>query len=1036
MNDETRVTLPIVRGTSEGANCEGCPFSFEGRPRQPVFSEGPERPKWIIVGEGPGFNEVRMQRPFFGATGEVVMKLLGRIGRRREEVMLTNATLCQPPMGSPEDQRQQAASRCKTRLQLELAQHPGRPVLTLGAIAARSVIPQAAFDAIDPPDVPESKQKRQKRRQRNARELELKEQKKAEKRQKKLEAIEARILKELINYVKVGVKSETKGRADRKLIERRVAEMQPRLVLKAKEEAVKELQLVEIEKAEQKAKKPKKKKPIKITDIVGTCFDVDVDGTGIRAVIPAIHPAALLRGGGKSIAGSHTPDLAYVNLTYDFGKVDALAQGRTGIRLDIDVRTEHQDPEKATWLFVEAMQAAFDAGEVAIDLETYVDDPDRHHALMAWIARSRALGFAWRDGSKIKAISVLGDLVAPWAWSYFQAMLVSERVTKTFHNGLYDRTVLIGNGFEIAGPWHDTLLAHHSAFPGCAHGLQVVTSQGFATQPWKSEFRNAEEDDEKLLIYNAKDTGATLANRPWIEIVIKQNKNEKTYEIDRKMSECATRMHLRGMPVDREVNSELLQTFSRNVAEAREAVDGVARNPEMREQIWHYLAFEQAKTKRKADLDDFEARYNARLQKIRDEDAKGKWRWKISGGKHVAALIQAMGVELKQVTASGNVSTKKDILEGLVDVQVVRDLLIYRENDKLLSTFIWQIFDREVNGQLVQTGFADADDRIHPIWNVHKISGRWASYEPVVSNVPKSKWKKQPDGTMKMIRPNLRRQIKVRPGRKLVGFDFAQLEARNLALISGDEFLMRVFAEGLDIHTECARIVFSGAGGTTPFDRLDQIVGIRVEGVEVVTACDYCKRSDFHHEKCKLAKMKKQLRDLTKQVEYGAFYGGSPETLWKVLLKEGFNVRLSDVVAAVGALMRKMTGIVRWQRETVAKASLPPFTIRDFILGRRRVFPMGQVDPNEALNFESQSTAAAIMDTGMYRMEQRIIDRGYKECFAIVQVHDAAAYECWAEDAADVAADITDCYTQEYSRDGRTIPYPVDVRIGDSWDAL
>jgi DNA polymerase I-like protein with 3'-5' exonuclease and polymerase domains len=127
---------------------------------------------------------------------------------------------------------------------------------------------------------------------------------------------------------------------------------------------------------------------------------------------------------------------------------------------------------------------------------------------------------------------------------------------------------------------------------------------------------------------------------------------------------------------------------------------------------------------------------------------------------------------------------------------------------------------------------------------------------------------------------------------------------------------------------------------------------------------------------------------------------------------------------------------VRWQRETVAKASLPPFTIRDFILGRRRVFPMGQVDPNEALNFESQSTAAAIMDTGMYRMEQRIIDRGYKECFAIVQVHDAAAYECWAEDAADVAADITDCYTQEYSRDGRTIPYPVDVRIGDSWDAL
>jgi DNA polymerase I-like protein with 3'-5' exonuclease and polymerase domains len=76
------------------------------------------------------------------------------------------------------------------------------------------------------------------------------------------------------------------------------------------------------------------------------------------------------------------------------------------------------------------------------------------------------------------------------------------------------------------------------------------------------------------------------------------------------------------------------------------------------------------------------------------------------------------------------------------------------------------------------------------------------------------------------------------------------------------------------------------------------------------------------------------------------------------------------------------------------------------------------------------------MDTGMDRMEQRIIDRGYKECFSIVQVHDAAAYECSEDDAEDVAQDIKDCYEQEYERDGRTIPYPVDVKIADSWDGV
>lgn len=1034
--EPVRVSLPVLRGSAEGAECESCPFSRDGHPNRPVFSEYPENPKWIIIAEGPGFNEVRIGRPLIGATGEVVMKLLARIGRRRDEVFLGNATLCQPPQGSPDDQRHKAALACKTRLQLELAQFPGKPILALGAVATRSILPQAALDAIDPPDVPESKQKRQKRRQKGQTDVEAK-------RAKKLDKLIGQHFRLLLDYRRKQLIDEIKRRykrkPDRAYIERQLDQDRRQLEIKARDEAVKDLAQREVE----KAAKPKKKKPIKITDIVGACFDVDVDGSGARAVIPAIHPAALLRGGGKSIAGSHTPDLAYVNLTYDFAKVDALAAGKN-VRLDVNVETEGENPERASRIFVEAIQSAFDEGAFALDLETYVDDPDRHHALMAYMARINAIGIA----TKNRAVSVLYSLLEPWALSYFQVLLASKTTKTITHNGLYDRTVLRACGYEVEDEnYEDTLYAHHSAFPGCAHGLQVVTSQIFATPPWKSEFKNADEDVGKLLVYNAKDTGATHAIHPTLQIIVKRNQNEKTYAIDRRMAECASRMHLRGMPVCRDTNAELLTTFSSNVRESREAVESVVRNPQNRDQIWHYLAFEQAKTKRKADLADFNARYESRLGKIKEEVDKGKWRWKISGSKHVAALIQALGVQLQQVTASGNVSTKKDILEGLVHIPVIRDLLVYRENDKLLSTFVWQIFDRhDADGNMIQAGYADEDDRIHPIWNVHKISGRWASFEPVVSNVPKAKWKKQPDGTMKQVRPNLRRQIRARRGRKFVGFDFAQLEARNLALVSGDEFLMTVFSEGRDIHTECSRIVFSGAGGTTPFDQLDVIEGRKTaSGIIVVEPCSMlddkgkeigCGRIDFHDVKCKRAKMKKQLRDLVKQVEYGAFYGGSPETLWKVLLKEGFNVKLSDVVAAVQALMRKMTGIVRWQREAVAKASLPPYTIRDFILGRRRVFPMGQVDPNEALNYESQATAAAIMDTGMDRMEQRIIDRGYKECFAIVQVHDAAAYECWEDDAEDVAADIRDCYTQEYSRDGRTIPYPVDVKIAQSWDGV
>ncbi|MGH7179878.1 MAG: DNA polymerase, partial [Tepidisphaeraceae bacterium] len=559
------------------------------------------------------------------------------------------------------------------------------------------------------------------------------------------------------------------------------------------------------------------------------------------------------------------------------------------------------------------------------------------------------------------------------------------------------------NGFTLAGPWEDTLLAHHAAFPGCAHRLQVVTSQFFATPPWKSEFRNSEETPEGLTQYNAKDTGATRALRPTLTVWVKRTETEKIYALDRKMAEIASKMHLAGMPVDRGVNSELLSTFTKNVKESRQSVDDVAADPKMREQIWHHLALQQAQKKRKNDPDeytrpdgttakDLEARYYRRLSEIEYDK---KWKWKIGSGKHIAALLLALGVGLHQTTASGQISTKKDILETLTNVPVVRDILTFRENDKLLSTFIWQIFDRyDRDDNLIQYGYADGDDRIHPIWVVHKITGRWASSEPVVSNVPKDKYRKLADGTKQIIRPNLRRQIVAPEGRMFVGFDFGQLEARIIALISGDPFLCEVFAAGMDIHRECARVVFP------QFDTLP--------------------KDD-----------QKQARDLVKPLEYGAFYGGAVETLWKNLLKEGRNISLQNVAKAVATLMAKMVGVVRWQRETVARAMQPPYMVKEFLYGRCRTFPLGQVEATEAMNFGVQAAGASIMNTGMAQMDAVL--PMYKEAFAIAQIHDAAVFEVWEDDAEEFAKDVNRNFHQEYERDGRMIPFPVDVKIAKSW---
>lgn len=1035
--DTPRISLKVLRGTTDGADCANCPLSVFGKPNKPVVAIGPEDPAFLIVGEGPGRYEVMRSEPFVGPSGEVVNKMLGKIGRTRSEVWITNATLCFPN-DAPEGVRQQAANACRPRLLAELQRFAGKPILTLGAVAAREVIPKETLDAIDPPDAPKAIRKAQKLRQ----EPTLKN---AIARRKSINKIAERRLKKMIKHLRTQLITEAKvkhrARPDEIYLQHEVARVQAKLEMKAREDAIKEHELKAKERelkrkiAAAQPKKPRKPKKAKISDIAGALFDVDVDGTGIRSVIPAIHPAAILRGGGASIGGSHTPDMAFINLIYDALKINALARGKD-IRLKLNVEYELVDQERAIDLFLDIYRDAVAEGAMSIDLETYVDDSERHSALMAYMANIRVIGIA----TKKKAVSLAWELLPSWCQSILQLLLIN--VETTYHNGLYDRTVLRRYGFIFGDRWFDTLLAHHAAFPGNAHRLQTVASQFFGVSPWKSEFRNAEETPEKLAIYNANDTGATHALRGPLSAAIVKKKTHKVFSLDMQMSDVASEMHLAGMPVDREINSELLATFSKNVEESRRAVEDIARDPKLREQVWHYLALQEASKKRKLDPDDFEERYNIRLAKIKlDPD----WKWKIGSGKHIAALLQAMSISMPALTASGQISTQKEVLESLTDYPVVRDILTFRENDKLRSTFVWQMFDRfdPKTGELICHGFCDENDRAHPIWVIHKISGRWASSWPVVSNVPKDKWKKvleaaldllmtacgargivipdrkdikgksypfeldgfryrmaKLDGSIsKCVRPNLRRQIKVRPGRKLVGFDFGQIEARVIALISGDAFLCEVFADPTrDIHIECARIIWAF------FDTLDEDT-------------------------------RKQLRENVKNIEYGAMYMAQLETLHKTMLKAGNMIRIEDLDVAIKKLLKRMAGVVKWQHSTIAMASMPPYEIRDFVLGRFRTWPLGQAEGPEAVNFGVQTTAASIMNTGMARFFPRL-QQEFKEAYVIAQVHDAAYTECWEDDAEAIAKLKQECFATEIERNGLMIPFPIEVKIGDDWSQV
>jgi uracil-DNA glycosylase family 4 len=304
------------------------------------------------------------------------------------------------------------------------------------------------------------------------------------------------------------------------------------------------------------------------------------------------------------------------------------------------------------------------------------------------------------------------------------------------------------------------------------------------------------EDDHNFftsfgLVANCRDALATARLRPVIEICVKRTRTEKAYECDLKMAEIAERMHVVGVPVSRQINGELHARFESEITRAQALVEERAGDPAIQEKFYDRLAFEQAKRIRKADSAEFIERHRARLQELRD----GAVKFNIDSAEHLAAYLKARGAPLHQETEKGKLSTKRDILEGLAHIPEVREILIYRENTKMLSTFCEAL-----------PGYMDRDDRIHPVWNVHRITGRWSAERPVIQNISK--------GDSRKGRPNLRTQFVAPEGRVFVGADMAQLEARGIAVLSGDSFLVDIFKHPPDkygpgdIHAQFARVVW------------------------------------------------------------------------------------------------------------------------------------------------------------------------------------------------------------------------------------
>jgi uracil-DNA glycosylase len=119
--------------------CVVCPLS---RTRiQAVPGDGPVTARIMAVGEAPGETEDRVGRPFVGAAGQLLTKLLQTVGLERSDLYICNVLKCRPP--GNRDPLPDEVEACAHFLDAQVELIRPDVILLLGRHALQRIVPGA-----------------------------------------------------------------------------------------------------------------------------------------------------------------------------------------------------------------------------------------------------------------------------------------------------------------------------------------------------------------------------------------------------------------------------------------------------------------------------------------------------------------------------------------------------------------------------------------------------------------------------------------------------------------------------------------------------------------------------------------------------------------------------------------------------------------------------------------------------------------------------------------------------------------------------
>jgi len=345
-------------------------------------------------------------------------------------------------------------------------------------------------------------------------------------------------------------------------------------------------------------------------------------------------------------------------------------------------------------------------------------------------------------------------------------------------------------------------------------------------------------------------------------------------------------------------------------------------------------------------------------------------------------LFDKLGLSYKGMrkTATGKFSTKEDVLQKLAEENPIAEkILEYRELQKLLSTYIDNFplligEDGRLHATFLQTG---------------TTTGRMSSNNPNLQNIPVGSERGQ----------RIRNAFTVETGKKMLALDYSQFELRIAAFLSGEEKLIEIFKNGLDIHTAVAAEVF---------------------GVS-------------------LSEVTKEMRRQAKVINFGMLYGMGINAL-----RQNLKTDRKSAQEFYNKYFLVYAELSKYLEKVKVEAAARGYT--KTLFGRRRYFdgfnsslPFIRAQAERmAINAPIQGTQADIIKMAMKQVDNFLHEKKLKDQVKLIlQIHDEVIYEVDEKIVDEVAEQIKKIMEGVVTMEQTGgVPIVVEHKIGESWGGL